>query len=425
MNNFFKFLSRSRRLKAAAQSNGAAEQIDQDQEIPPIPTAFDATAQAAAYDGSVATAQPKERNIGASRWQKGLPWSWRFIRLSIKEQTMFVKRLSFLIRAGVPILESLRMVRFFRSKSKNLMFDQIISDVENGHLLSTGLDRFRYIFGDFAVNIIRVGESVGILDQNLMHLAEELRKKQELRRKIIGSLVYPAFIVVASLGIITLLLTYVFPKVLPIFLSLKMSLPWSTRFLIAASDWTVKYGFYAFFGFFVAFLIFWVLRKKSERVRLAVDRLILKLAFVGTLVQNYQLTNFCRTFGLLLKSGVTVSESSRILAESTGNWAYKKEYEILTKNMAKGQKISSQLANNKKLFPEIAVQMIATGEHSGNLSETLIYLSEMYESEVDELTKNLSNAIEPFLMVGMGVLVGFIAISIIMPIYQVTQNLHP
>lgn len=353
----------------------------------------------------------------------GKPLFWRFSRLTIKEQTLFVKRMSFLIRAGVPILEGLRMMRHPRSKSKNLIFDQIISDVENGQSFALSLERFHYIFGNFAINIIRVGESVGILDQNLAYLADELRKKQELRRKILSALVYPCFIVLATLGIVTLLLTFVFPRVLPIFASLKVSLPWSTRLLLFLSSVAIKDGLWILAGAIALIIVSWLLIKKSKKVQLVVDRFLLRLPFIGRLVQGYQLTNFCRTFGLLLKSGVTVSDSVRILADSSGNSAYQKEFDNLAKSITKGQRISSHLANNNGLFPEILVQMIATGEHSGNLSETLIYLSQMYENEVEELTKNLSATIEPFLMIFMGILVGFIAISIIMPIYQITQNL--
>jgi len=346
-----------------------------------------------------------------------------FSRLSIKEQTLFIKRLSFLIRAGMPILESLRLLRSSRSKGKTKIFDQIIKDVENGQSLAASMGKFSYIFGDFAINIIRVGESAGILEKNLSYLADELKKKQELRRKVISSLIYPCFIVVATFGIVMLLLTFVFPKVLPVFSSLKVSLPWPTKAVIFFSGIAINYGFYILAGVAAVAVIFWLLSKKSETVKLIIHRLILRLPLIGKMSQSYQLSNFFRTFGLLLKSGVTVSSSVLIVAESVSNLVYKIEFQKLSKNMAKGKKISFELNKKTHLFPEIAVQMISTGEYSGNLSETLLYLAELYENEVEELTKNLSSAIEPALMVFMGLLVGFIAISIIMPIYQITQNL--
>ena len=356
---------------------------------------------------------------------KAFGWSERiFVRLSTKDQTMFAKRLSFLIHAGVPIIEGLRLLRGFRSKQKSKIFDRIIADVENGQFLSASLEKFRHIFGDFAINIIRVGESVGLLDQNLNYLADELKKKQELRRKIISSLIYPCFIVVATFGIVILLLTFVFPKVLPVFSSLKIKLPWPTQIVIAVSAFVMHYGLYTLVALVAAAILIWLLAKKTETTKLAISHLILRLPLIGQLVQNYQLANFFRTFGLLLKSGITVSSALTIVADSIPNLVYKYALQNLSGSVSRGRKISTELEENQRLFPEIAVQMVATGEHSGNLSETLLYLAQMYENEVDEMTKNLSGAIEPALMVFMGVLVGFIAISIIMPIYMITQNLH-
>jgi len=364
-------------------------------------------------------------NYVFSVFNSGAFWRGKlFTNLSIKEQAMFVKRLSFLIHGGVPILESLRLLRRSRSKNKTQIFDQIITDVERGQSLSTSMKKFRYIFGDFALSIVKVGESVGILDQNLNYLAEELKKKQELKRKVISALVYPCFIVAATLGIVVLLLTFVFPKVLPVFSTLKVQLPLPTRALIFLSGLVINYGFYIFAAVVLAVIIFWLLTKKSETIKTAIHSLLLRLPFLGKMIQDYQLANFFRTFGLLLKSGIAVSEAMQIVTDSTSNLVYKNEFKKLAQGLSKGKKISSYLDDNPRLFPEIAVQMISTGEHSGNLSETLLYLAEMYEGEVSELTKNLSGVIEPFLMIFMGVLVGFIAISIIMPIYQITQTLQ-
>ncbi len=343
----------------------------------------------------------------------------------MKEQSLFAKRLSFLIKAGTPIIESLKMLKNYRSKSKVWIFEQIISDVANGHYLAKSMERFRYIFGDFAINIIRVGESIGVLEQNLSYLAEELKKKRELRSKIITALVYPVFIIFATIGIVLLLLVFVLPKILPVFTSLKIQLPLATRIIIALSDFAIKYGGYILLAGFLLAILFWYLNNKYESFRFRNHQIILKTPLIGSMVQSYQLTNFCRTFGLLARSGIAMYEVMTIIADSTPNLVYKKEFIKLAESVSRGRKIYLQLEKNPALFPEIIIQMIATGEASGNLSETLIYLSEMYENEFDELTKNLSGALEPILMVTMGFIVGFIAISIITPIYAITQNLTP
>ena len=157
-------------------------------------------------------------------------------RFSLKDKTLFAKRLAFLIGAGVPILDSLHLLRQqTRSRSQARVYEKIIADVANGQFLSTSLARFSHLFGHFAINIIRVGETGGVLSQNLNHLAEELKKRHSLRRKIISAMIYPALISVATLSLASLLTVYIFPKIMPIFSSLDVNLPWTTKVLIFLS----------------------------------------------------------------------------------------------------------------------------------------------------------------------------------------------
>lgn len=346
-------------------------------------------------------------------------------RFSIKDQVLFAKRLSFLVHAGVPIVEGLRMLRSqATSDRRKKMFDKIIHDVSSGQFLATSLGKFRNMFGDFAINIIRVGESSGILSQNLNYLADELKKKQMLRRKVWSALVYPIFITISTLVLSGMLTIFIVPKILPIFTSLNVKLPVTTRILIAVSNFLQKFGIFLIAALIVAGIAFRLLIKKNERVRLIVHKMILIFPIAGNITKQYNMTNFCRTLGLLLKSGVKIVEAISITADTTENLAYKKEIKMLAKNVAKGERISKHLERHTNLFPEMATQMIVIGETTGNLSDTLIYLSELYESEVDELTKNLSGAIEPLLMIIMGVVVGFVAVSVITPIYEVTKGLQ-
>ena len=145
---------------------------------------------------------------------------------------------------------------------------------------------------------------------------------------------------------------------------------------------------------------------------------------LGRVMVSFNVANAARTMGLLLKSGITLSEALPIVADTTKNLVYKRQFVALCAVVNRGEKISTQLRRNRGLFPDIFSHMVAVGERSGTLSETLVYLSEMYEAEVEDFTKNLSTLIEPALMIFMGILVGFVAISIITPIYGITQNLH-
>lgn len=349
-----------------------------------------------------------------------------FNRLSRKEKIFFIKRLSFLIKAGIPILESLVVIRKQTlKKGYILILDTVIEDVSNGQNLSNSLGKFKSTFGEFAINIIGFGEQSGILSENLEYVADELKKKQILQKKIISAFFYPAIVTIATIGIVAFLMIFLFPKILPIFKSLHYNLPISTRIVIAFSIFINNWGFMVLLFIIFVTIIFLIFLKKNLTVRFYFDKFILKIPIIGKVIKDYTLANFTRTIGLLLCSGIAVNEALPIATKTTHNLVYKKEFEELLNVINRGSKISTYLEKSRDLFPDILIQIISVGEYSGNLSNSLIYLSEMYEVEIDDFTKNLSNLIEPVLMIIMGVLVGFIAISIITPIYGITQHLQP
>lgn len=338
---------------------------------------------------------------------------------------IFAKRLAMLVKAGVPLLQALRILKKqMRSRGVTEIFNNLITDIENGQFLSISLGRYRRLFGDFAINIIRVGEESGTLAENLAYLADELNKKQTLRRKVIGALVYPIFIILATFGITGLLMLYVFPRILPIFQSLKFELPLTTRVLIWVSNFVSHNWLWLLLGLSAAITIF-LLLLRINRFRFWVHRLTLAIPLLGRLAQSYQMANICRTMGILLKSNVMIVEATNIAASTTLNAVYRKELYVMAEKARKGSRLSEHMELRSHLFPPMISQMVGVGEISGNLNETLLFLADMYEQEVDELTRNLTTVLEPALMIFMGLIVGFLAISIITPIYGITQNIHP
>jgi type II secretory pathway component PulF len=347
-----------------------------------------------------------------------------FIRFPIKEQTLFAKRLSFLIKAGVPLVEGLELIRNqTKSRGKSRMFTAIIEDVSAGQFLSTSLGKFKNHFGDFTVNLIRVGEHAGILSQNLMYLADELAKKHALQRKVRGSLIYPAFITMTTLGVTGMLTVFIFPKIMPVFVSLNIELPFTTRMLLWMSIFLSNYGLYLILGIFIAVGLFMFVRTRIPRLHYATDRILLSLPIAGDIARSYNVANFCRTLGLLLHSGVHVTEALLITASITKNLVYRRACERIAQGVLKGDTISKHITFDSSIFPDMLPHMVMIGEKTGSLTETLGYLSELYETEVEEKTKNLSNSIEPVLLVTMGLIVGLIAVSVITPIYDITKNL--
>lgn len=347
-----------------------------------------------------------------------------FVRFSIKEQTMFAKRLSFLIKAGVPLLDSLYLIRNqTRGKGKVKIFDAVINDVSCGQYLSTGLGKFRNHFGDFTVNLIRIGELSGILSENLMYLADELAKKHALQRKVRGALIYPIFITITTLGVTGLLTVFIFPKIMPVFVSLNITLPFTTRVLLALSTFLQSWGIHVLVLALILGACFAYVRARWYWLHRSTDRMLLVVPVVGEIARAYNVSNFCRTLGILLRSGVQVTEALEITASVTKNYVYREAYTLLAVEVMKGETIAKHIPVGTTVFPDLLSHMIAIGEKSGTLTETLGYLSDLYETEVDEQTKNLSNTIEPILLVIMGLIVGLIAVSVITPIYDITKNL--
>ncbi len=311
-----------------------------------------------------------------------------------------------------------------KSKNQIKILEKIIEDVSEGQSLSRSLSKYKKMFGEFSINIISFGEETGILSENLEYLADELQKRQALRKKIVGAFIYPAVVTLATLGITAFLMIYLFPKITPVFASLHAKLPLSTRIVIFLSNFVRNNGLSIFLVIALLVTAFILLMKKSEKFNFLFDKYILKIPVIGETIKNYNLANSSRTLGLLLKSGITVSDAIPITSKTSGNLIYKQGFSEMSESINKGEKMSIYLTKRNDIFPEVLSQIVSVGEKSGSLSSSLIYLSEMYESEVDDFTKNISNVIEPVLMIFMGVLVGFIAISIITPIYGITQNLH-
>jgi len=366
---------------------------------------------------------PKPKNIfGKKKWNEFTFFS--YVSFSIKQQTFFAKRLSFLIRSGVPMLESMHVLKAQASgRSEAKVLDKIINDVANGQTLSSSLAKFRNVFGAFTINVIKAGEASGTLIQNLNYLADELKKRSMLRKKIKSALVYPVIITIATFGLTGFLTVYIFPKIMPIFQSMSVELPFTTRTLIWLSALIKNHGLLIFAVIVVLVVSFLLLKKFLPRVRYAYDGFILRLPIFGSIAKNYNLTNTMRTMGILLKSSMTLTEALLITADTTENVRYKAILAQTSIEVMKGRNMSQTIEKFKFLFPPMTTHLLTIGEKSGNMSNTFVYLSEYYEHEFDEQTKNLSSTIEPVLMIIMGIMVGFVAVSIITPIYELTGSI--
>ena len=336
---------------------------------------------------------------------------------------LFARNLEVMIRSGMQILQSLEILKK-QSKSRAFIkvMDSLIFDIKNGHFLSAGLEKYRNIFGDFFINLIRVGEASGTLSENLKYLYEELKKKDELHKKIKGAMAYPVVIFMATIGITSIMIFIIFPKILPVLTSINVELPFVTRAFIYLSQFLIKYGYAVGLGIAGLFIgLFLLLR--IPKVKFAWHQLLVGMPAVDNMVRAVNIISFSRTLGLLLKSGIKIVEALEITANTLGNLVYRKEIMRVAEGVRKGDPMSKYFTENAKLFPPIFSQMVLVGENTGKLDESILFLAEYYESELDEATKSLSNILEPIMLLVMGMIVAFVALAIITPIYKITETL--
>lgn len=346
------------------------------------------------------------------------------LSLKTREKVIFARHLSVMLDAGIPLHEALEVLNDqIASPTLQYVLSVAIADLADGLPLHSSIAKFPKLFDTFFINAMVVGESSGTLSATLKYLAAQMEKAQDLQGKVRSALIYPVIVFVGALGIAVYLAFFMLPKILPLFISLKVKLPPTTRALLFASTWLTNYWPWAI-GVIVAVIGIVALLLQIARVRYALAQLVLRLPVFGELTRNLQMSKFSRILGTLLSSGVTIVTALNVTAESTDNPVYKKELEKIARSMERGETVSGELRLYPKLFSKTAVSMIGIGERTGKLSESLLSLAEFTEREVDTTTQNLSTLIEPLTLLIVGALVGFVALSIITPIYQITQGIH-
>ncbi len=337
------------------------------------------------------------------------------------ELVIFAKHLSLMLKSGLAITQALKVLYQSSQGKFHDLVGEIYNAVKAGRSLAETLKRYPKIFGSFFIGAIYAGESSGTLDRSLANVADQLKKEKELADKIKGALMYPVIILITGFGMSLFLAFYILPKITPLFVGMKMELPWTTRALIAFSHLVENYGTVMLVAIILGVgCLVWLARQKFSQPFF--HKILISLPVVKDIVRHANLARFARTLGTLLASGLNIVEALTITANTATNYYYHQALLAAGKTTNKGNRLSDGLAKFRDLFPDMAIRMIAVGEESGKLEETLFYLADFYETEVDNSTKNLSTLVEPILLVLIGLGVGFLALSIITPIYSITGN---
>jgi type IV pilus assembly protein PilC len=345
------------------------------------------------------------------------------ITLSVKGQIFFIKRLVFMMKAGLPLSESLHIMNSNVTSQRlaRLLFS-LEDGINHGVALHTTLAQHISGINTSTIQLVKAGEENGNLSENLEYLAENLKKAGRLRQKIISALIYPLCIAVGTIALSGFLTLFIFPKIKPLFLNMHIQLPISTRILMGMSTFLEHYWFITLSLFFGIISILIILVRKNIFIRYVKDKLLVTAPLVRKMYREYCLIGISRDIGTKLKSGLPIEEA--IDPETTSNLVYKKSLLKLKLSVGTGEKVSETLKLQQHLYPSLFIEMLATAELTGTMGDTLLYLSDYFEHEVEDVTKNISSILEPILMICMGLIVGFISLSIILPIYEISQNVR-
>ena len=355
-----------------------------------------------------------------SKWSLAY-WNAQLSSVKEHDKIVFANNVSAMIGAGLPISRALSVAE---RQAKNPRLKNILllirGDIQKGGTFHEALGRFPKVFSKLFVAMIRAGEESGTLNDALKTVASQLENSYQLKKKIKGAMIYPSIIVVAIVGIGFLMMTQVVPTLAQTFDELGAELPQSTQAIIATSDFLVNYTVFVLLGVIAVFAaIFMLLRTpQGQRGR---DKLVLMIPMIGELVKEINAARTARTFASLLGAGVDIVTALGITEEVLQNHYHKDVLRDAAKKVQKGGQLSEVFMKNEKLFPPLMGEMIAVGEETGALSDMLLSVAEFYESEVAQKTKNLSTIIEPFLMLLIGVTVGFFAVAMIGPIYSLSD----
>jgi len=339
---------------------------------------------------------------------------------SVKHVLDFTTQLAVMVRAGISLRAALEGIA---DQTTHARFKTVLlglkSDVEAGKQFSEALTRHPELFGPLYVNMVRASEMSGSFGTMLDRIAAYLTQQIETRKMVVGAMIYPGVIAFMAIGVTVFLLTFVLPAFAGVFEGKEDALPWSTKFLLGLSEWMVG-NWPVVVGAAVALLIGFVMAIKTEPGRVVLDKFKLGTPILRNMFRSLYISRSLQTMGELINAGVPMLDTIIITGNISGSRSYRTMWLDVHDNIRQGRKIAGTLAN-WTLLPQSVVQMIGAGEESGKLGEVLDEVSDYYSKQLRDAIKTVTSMIEPIMIVVMGAIVGFIAMSVILPIFRMSQ----
>ncbi len=339
-----------------------------------------------------------------------------------KELAVFTRQFSVMIDAGLPLVQALESLG---SQNENKHFKKVLTgvraDVEGGSTLATAMRSHPKVFDELYTNMVAAGEAGGILDTILQRLSAYIEKSVKLKRAVRSALIYPCAIMLVACIVVTVILVYVVPTFMTLFAGLNVPLPLPTQVVIAVSHFLTRYGLFILAGlviFFFAFRSYYT----TQTGRYNVDAMLLKLPVFGILLRKIAVARFARTLSTLISSGVPLLEALDVTGKTAGNAVVERAVMNTRKAIEQGRTIVDPLKETG-VFPPMVTQMVGVGEQAGALDAMLTKVAEFFEDEVDAAVKDLLTALEPMMIVFLGLVVGGIVISMYLPLFTLIDKL--
>lgn len=343
-------------------------------------------------------------------------------RVGLKQVSSFTRQLSTMMNSGLALTDALSLLKNQLDRN-NLMYeiiDTALNTVQGGRSLGEALEKYKKVFGEAYIASINAGEEGGVLEEVLAKLADNLEREDEFSSKVKGAMIYPVIVVVGMIIVVIIMMVFVIPKLLGLYSDFGADLPMATQVLMSVSNFFQKFWF-LIPVFVFGFATFIKISSQNEKLRLTVDTYKFRIPIYGELTKKNILANTMRTMSMLLSAGIALVEALRIVAKVADNELYNLAYLKIAERVQKGFSIANSFEETE-IFPPIVNQMVATGEATGKLDEVLMRVSDYFATEAEQSVKSLTSAIEPLIMIVLGVGVAFLVVAVMMPIYNLTSQ---
>ena len=341
-----------------------------------------------------------------------------FNRVRPKDLTVFTYQLATLVKAKVTLFEAINILS---AQTENASLKSIIayisSELKDGKTLSEAMRKYPKVFPPLYINMIHSGELGGVLEETLIRLSRFREEEEDTKAKISSALAYPIFIIIVGIVTVFLLLTFAIPRLVSLFSDMGQTLPLPTRILILISNGVRNY----WWGFLVVGIFATLIFKRKKAVKkekIFFDRIKLKIPIVGNFIKKAMLASFARTFGTLVVNSIPVFQAMEMIIPTINNEVFKKELEKVYEGIIDGLPFAKSMGNSE-WFPPFMINMVVVAEKGGNLYEALIEIANFYEREVNKAMKTMTSLLEPIIISVMGLIIGFIVMAMLLPIFQV------